>query len=110
MYLRAQAIGDGDDYALAGALPRSADFWRSHVLRVKTGTAPPLARSFARLQKDKAMVSEEIRPFARRMNRLWSNVVFHIWDDDDCDQLLAELYDEMHEPPAEPDQTPSLEP
>jgi len=96
MYLRAQAIRDGDDYSLAGALPKSADFWRSHVIRVKTGTAPALARSFARLQIDKAMVSDEVRPFARRMNRLWSNIVFHTWDDDDCDRLLAQLYDEMY--------------
>ena len=97
MFLRAQAIRDGDDYSLAGALPKSTDFWRSHVLRVKTGTAPPLARGFARLQKEKAMMSDDVRPFARRMNRLWSNVVFHIWDDDDSDQLLAELYEEMHQ-------------
>ena len=95
MFLRAQAIRQEDDYSLAGALPKAADFWRSHVLRVKTGTAPPLARSFARLQVEKAMVSDDIRPFARRINRLWSNIVFQEWDDDDCDRLLADLYDEM---------------
>lgn len=110
MFLRAQAIRDGDDYSLAGALPRSADFWRSHVLRVKTGTAPPLARGFARLQIQKAMVSDDVRPFARRMNRLWSNVVFHVWDDDDSDQLLAELYDEMFEEHDHVDSTRNLEP
>ena len=41
------------------------------------------------------MVSDDIRPFARRINRLWSNIVFQEWDDDDCDRLLADLYDEM---------------
>ena len=99
MFLRAQAIRDGDDYSLAGALPKSADFWRSHVIRVKTGTAPALARSFARLQIEKSMVSDDVRPFARRMNRLWSNIVFYTWDDDDCDRLLAQLYDEMYGEP-----------
>lgn len=110
MFLRGQAVRDGDDYALAGALPRSADFWRSHVLRVRTGTAPPLARAFARLQLQRSMTSDEVRPFARRMNRLWTNVVFHTWSDDDCDQLLAELYDEMYgdRKPGEPPR--SLEP
>lgn len=96
MFLRAQAVRDGDDYALAGALPKAADFWRSHVLRVRTATAPPLARSFARLQVDKRMVSDDVRPFARRINRLWSNIVFHDWEDADCDALLGELYEEMY--------------
>lgn len=95
MFLRAQSVRDGDDYELAGILPKSADFWRSHVLRVRTGTAPPLTRSFARLQADKRMVSDDLRPFARGINRLWTNVVLHTWDDDECDELLAELYDEM---------------
>lgn len=110
MFLRAQAIRDGDDYSLAGALPRSTDFWRSHILRVKTGTAPPLARGFARLQLEKAMVSDEVRPFARRMNRLWTNVVLHTWDDDNSDQLLAELYNEMHDEQDPPNETRNLDP
>lgn len=96
MFLRAQAVGDDGDYSLAGALPKSADFWRSHILRVKTGTAPPLARSFARLQLDKHMVSDDVRPFARRINRLWSNIIFHTWDDAECDDLLQEMYEEMY--------------
>ena len=96
MFLRAQAVRDGEDYSLAGALPKSADFWRSHVLRVKTGSAPPLARSFARLQVEKRMVSDDVRPFARRINRLWSNIVFQDWDESDCDELLGELYEEMY--------------
>ena len=110
MFLRAQAIRDDEDYSLAGALPKSTDFWRSHVLRVKTGTAPPLARSFARLQHEKAMVSDDLRPFARRMNRLWTNVVFHTWEDGDSDELLAELYAEMYGEHGSADETRSLEP
>ena len=110
MFLRAQAIRHEDEYSLAGALPKAADFWRSHVLRVKTGTAPPLARSFARLQVEKAMVSDDLRPFARRLNRLWSNIVFQEWEDDDCDRLLADLYDEMHGGQDSPDEPRSIEP
>jgi hypothetical protein len=96
MFLRAQAVREEDDYELAGALPNATDFWRSHVLRVKTGTAPALARSFARLQIDKRMVSDDLRPFARRINRLWSNTVFQTWNDSECDALLGELYEEMY--------------
>lgn len=95
MFLRAQSIQDGEDYSLAGAIPRSADFWRSHVIRVKTGTAPPLARGFARLQAEKQMVSDDVRPYAKRINRMWTNVVFHDWTDDEADQLLGDMYDEM---------------
>jgi hypothetical protein len=96
MFLRGQAIRDEDDYHLAGGLPKAADFWRSHILRVKTGTAPPLSRAFVRLQTDKGMVSDEVRPFARRLNRLWTNVVFHTWTEDECLDLLTGLYDEMY--------------
>jgi len=98
MFLRAQAIRDGDDYSLAGAMPQAADFWRSHVIRVKTATAPALARSFAQLQIEKKMVSDEVRPFARRINRLWSNIVFQDWDKTECDSLLKDLYEEMYGP------------
>jgi hypothetical protein len=109
MFLRAQSIRLDDDYALAGAMPKAADFWRSHVLRVKTGTAPPLARSFARLQQDKAMVSDDVRPFARRINRLWTNIVFQGWEEDDCDRLLADLYEEMHGDHDSPGESRSLD-
>lgn len=95
MFIRAQAVRDGDDYSLAAAIPKGTDFWRSHVLRVKTATAPALTRSFARLQAERRMVSSDLRPFARRVNRLWSNVIFHVWDEDECDVLLADLHDEM---------------
>lgn len=95
MFVRAQAVRVDDDYELAGALPKSADFWRSHILRVKTGTSPPLARAFARLQIEKSMVSDDVRPFAKRINRLWTNIVFHDWTDEEADRLLAELFDEM---------------
>ena len=94
MFLRGQAIRDGDDYELAGAIPKSTDFWRSHILRVQTGTAPPLARAFAQLQSEERMVSDEVRPFAKKVNRLWTNVVFNVWDEDESDALLRQLYEE----------------
>lgn len=97
MFLRAQAIRDDDDYSLAFSMKRATDFWRSHVVRVRTGGAPPLARGFTRLQLDKKMPTDELRPFARRVNRLWSNVVLDRLDDSDADQLMRELYDTRDE-------------
>lgn len=94
MYLRGQAIRSGDDYSLAGAIPKSTDFWRSHIVRVKTGTAPPLARAFAQLQAEERMVSDDVRPFAKKVNRLWTNIVFNVWDEPESDALLRQLYEE----------------
>lgn len=94
MYLRAQAIRVGDDYDLAGVLPKAADFWRSHIIRVRTGAAPALARSFVKFQAREQMPSTTVRPFAKRINRLWSNIVFDIWSEDECTELLEELYSE----------------
>lgn len=94
MFLRAQAIRDGDDYDLASSMKRATDFWRSHVIRVRTGGAPPVARSFTRLQVEKQMpTTPELRPLARRLNRLWANVVPDRLDESDADELMAELYE-----------------
>ena len=93
MFLRAQAIGDGDDCSLASSMKRAADFWRSHVIRVRTGSAPPLARGFARLQSTERMPTDEVRRFAKRVNRLWTNVVLDRLDDAEADELMRELYD-----------------
>ena len=93
MFLRAQAVREGDDYSLASSMDRATDFWRSHVLRVQTASAPALARSFARLQHEKQMPTEsQLRPFARQLNRLWANVVLHGVDEAEATQLLDEIY------------------
>ena len=42
------------------------------------------------------MVSDDIRPFARRINRLWSNIIFQGPGDSDCRRLFGELYEEMY--------------
>lgn len=102
MFLRAQSIRDGDDYSLASSMDNATDFWRSHVIRVQTGTAPPLARSFASLQARVRMpTTPELRPFARRVNRLWSNVVLGRLDEDEARDVMEELYDTR--PTSEPD-------
>lgn len=96
LFLRGQAVHDGCDYAPASALPRSADFWRSHVLRVRVGTSPALTRAFVRLQQDKQMKTDpQLRPYARQLNRTWTNVVLHLYDEDEALDLLEEMYESM---------------
>lgn len=104
MFLRGQAVRNGDDYSAASALESATDFWRSHVLRVQTGTAPALTRAFVRLQADRRMSTErELRPFARQLNRLWANVVMHQLDDDEADLLMEDLYQRMSAQSGGPD-------
>jgi hypothetical protein len=91
MYLRAQAVNEDGDYALAGSIPKGADFWRSHVLRVSVGAVPVVAREFARQQAQDRMTTTELRPYARRLNRMATNVVLPLLDGSDASTLLGEL-------------------
>ncbi len=92
MYLRARISRTGEDDSLCTAVPDGTDFWRSHIVRVRTGTAPELARSFVRLQAEQRMPTDELRSFARRLNRTWANVTLDIYDDPaECDLLMSEL-------------------
>ena len=96
LFLRGQAVERDGDYAPAYALERSADFWRSHVLRVRVGSAPALTRAFVRLQLDRQMRTEpQLRPFARQLNRTWTNVLLHLYEEDEALDLLEELYQGM---------------
>jgi hypothetical protein len=83
MYLRAQAVTDGLDSSLAAAVPRGTDFWRSHVIRVRTGAAPELARAVTEQQRDARMSVGPLREYAKRINRRWSNQILHILDKDE---------------------------
>jgi len=90
MYLRAKAVGSGHT-ELAGVLERSADFWRSHVIRVSTGSAPALTRSFVRMQANDRLMTDPLREFAKAINRTWSNIQLHMYDDAEAERLLNEL-------------------
>jgi hypothetical protein len=90
-FLRGQAVGCDGDYTLAAAIPNGTDFWRSHVLRVRTGTAPSLTRAFAREQVADRMPTDELRAFARRLNRTWTNILLHVYDEPESEALMADL-------------------
>jgi len=87
MFLRAQAVEHDGSYDLASAIPRGVDFWRSHVLRVKTGAKSDLARAIAREQVEERMTVGPVREYAKRVNRRWSNQVLYVLDDDECRSL-----------------------
>lgn len=92
MYLRAQAMLNEDGKCpLAEAVPEGTDFWRSHIIRVRTGRATQLAQAFAKLQSTERMITEELRPFARRLNRFWANINMLDYDKKASDDILKEI-------------------
>ncbi len=92
MYLRVQAL-DGTEYGhLAWVLPHATDFWRSHIIRVRTGTAPPVTRALVRRYRDDRIPTPDLRELAKRLNRIWTNVVLSVYDDEDAKSLVRELW------------------
>lgn len=91
MALRARICAVGTDSSLASAIPFGADFWRSHILRVAVSGAPAIARAFAREQAQNRMATEELRDFARALNRVTTNLVPQMLDDDDSLELVNGL-------------------
>jgi len=84
MFLRAQAIGHQGDYALGEAVPQGTDFWRSHILRVRTGSEPRLAREIAKQHATNRMMVDNVREYAKRIRRRWSNEVIYALDPSEC--------------------------
>lgn len=91
MYLRAQAVGEGYE-ELAGELEKATDFWRSHVLRVQTGMAPPITRAFVEAQSTERLTTNPLRKVARVLNRTWTNTVLHLYDDAEAETLIREVW------------------
>ena len=87
MFLRAQSVEDtsGD---VTASITQATDFWRSHVIRVRTGTAAPLARAFARRQSEDRLRTDPLRATARKINRTWSNVVLDVYDDAEAAEVV----------------------
>lgn len=96
LYLRAKAVAKSGDASLAGAIPKSTDFWRSHITRVRVGSAPRFARAFAELKRDESSLptplkTERLREVAKRVNRTWSNVRLDFLEDDEARELMMEI-------------------
>jgi hypothetical protein len=96
IFLRAQAVkSDNDSYELTEAIPRGTDFWRSHILRVRTGRATGLTRSFVELQRDDRLKTKPLRELAKLVNRMWANVVLTEYSKPQAKSLLTELRDQI---------------
>ena len=93
MYLRAKAVGGSPHGDLAAGIRKGTDFWRSHVLRVRTGSAPPLTRAFAVKQAEARLMTSPLRQAARRLNRTWTNVVLYLYDDHEATDLIASIWE-----------------
>ena len=92
LFVRGQvALAADGTYNLAEAIEEGTDFWRSHILRVRTGRAPDLVGAFVRMHRDDRMITNVLRPFARLVNRMWANVVPHVYDGNEGEKLLDEL-------------------
>ena len=98
MYLRMASLGGSEHDGLASCLPKAADFWRSHVIRVRTGCAPGLVRAMVEGQRDARLTTDSVRELAKRVNRTWSNVLLDLYTQEDAAELLAELRAGLDEP------------
>ena len=91
MYLRMASLGGHGYEDLASCLESATDFWRSHILRVRTAGAPHLVRAMVQAQSDARLKTANLRKLAKRVNRTWSNVVLDIYSKEEADRLLKEL-------------------
>ena len=94
MFLRAKAVDVDGDASLAGQLSHSADFWRSHVKRVRLGSAPAVSRKFAEAKLNdagKLLTTNPLRRVARQLNRTWANTNLDLYSEDDAQMLIEEF-------------------
>lgn len=94
LYLRTKAIDSDGDVALAGEISESTDFWRSHITRVRVGSAPVVARKFAEKKRDddqRQLTTNPLRRVARRLNRTWANTNLDLYDEEDANRILDEI-------------------
>lgn len=98
LYLRAKSIDKDGDVSLAGEIPSSTDFWRSHIVRVRVSSARPLARAFATKKRDgrgaRELSTDKVRKVARRVNRAWTNILLDLYDEDEAHRMIEEIMDQ----------------
>jgi hypothetical protein len=94
LYVRAQAIRNGDDYSLGSAVKSGTDFWRSHVVRVSTSYYPPLSRALAQAQAERPLSTTSLRATARRINRYRANMHPVIMGDSDQAAVVDQFWPE----------------
>jgi hypothetical protein len=92
LFLRVRAVAAVTGPEFAKDLEKCTDFWRSHVIRVRTGAAPALAAAVVAMQKGPhRMKTTPLRAFARRLNRVWTNTQLGLYDSTRATALVEEL-------------------
>lgn len=89
MFLRADAVVDGDDYMLAWALPDGAVLWELMLSRGVVA-CPVLTRALVVEQRDRPMTQSSQQETVRRLQRLTANLVTALLTDDDAAELVGE--------------------
>lgn len=84
---------------LASAIARSTDFWRSHIIRVQNSTAPEICKALVESQAEDRMMTDELREFAKRINRLWTNLSLQDYSRDEARSLVADQRRAVRESP-----------
>lgn len=92
-FIRGSVTFEAGGYELAGSIPKGTDFWRSHVTRTRTATAPAIAQAFAHSHSARRMPTDELRSYARRLNRMWTNTMLQLYDRAAAESLIEELRD-----------------
>jgi hypothetical protein len=100
MFLRGQIARRSDNYDLSSAVKKATDLWRSHIVRIRTSYSPLLAQGLVDQVVEHELTTDDVRPYAKRITRVASNVVLHTYDKDEVDHLLHELRDGESSPAA----------
>lgn len=92
LFLRVRAVAAVAGPDFARDLEKCADFWRSHVIRVRTGAAPAVAAAVVGMQKgSQRLKTAPLREFAKRLNRVWTNTQLGLYDTTMATALVKEL-------------------
>lgn len=92
LFLRAQAVRGDQDFLDRNALEEGTDFWRSHILAVRTGSYPNWTRSLVAAQAKERLKIEEQRPPARAINRLRWNISPVLHDEEEAAAIINPLW------------------
>jgi hypothetical protein len=84
MFLRARALDRIGKAEMAGGIPGAVDFWRSHVIRVRTGSHPVMVGALVEQQSQNRLTTGPVRIYAKRINRRWSNQVLYLLNEVEC--------------------------
>jgi hypothetical protein len=91
MFIRGQLLVEGDLEEEATDLERATDFWRSHVIRVRTGASVEVTQGLVKYQIANTLKTERLRDLAKNLRRRWLNIELKSLTQAEIREHLAEL-------------------